>query len=212
MRRHLLSSSLHSAVEMPVRLPLEAAQPHTGAARFDVVSIHNRYAEFVWLTLQRLGVRDPDVEDLLQEVFVVVHRRLDSFDGSAKMTTWLFGICMRLAAAYHRRAFRRRERTVAQVPERPGPDDENPESAAVARQAQERLHAALDLLDLEKRAIFVMFEIDEVPCEAIAEMLSVPIGTVYSRLHTARQAFARALARVQAGGALGRIQSVGGQR
>jgi len=212
MRRHLLSSSLHSAVEVPLPLPIEAVQSHAGAARHEVVSIHNRYAEFVWLTLQRLGVRDSDIEDLLQEVFVVVHRRLDSFDGSAKMSTWLFGICMRIAAAYHRRAFRRRERTVAQVPDRAAPGDENPERAAVTRQAQERLHAALDLMDLEKRAIFVMFEIDEVPCETIAEMLSIPIGTVYSRLHTARQAFARALERVQAGGVVGRIRSVGGQR
>jgi RNA polymerase sigma-70 factor (ECF subfamily) len=204
MARHLLSSSLHSALEMP--LSLEAVQPHPEAARMNLVSIHDRYAEFVWLTLQRLGVRDADTEDLLQEVFVVVHRRLDSFDGSARMTTWLFGICMRLAAGYHRRAFRRRERTVAQVPDQAAPEDENPENAFATRQAQERLHAALDLMDLEKRAIFVMFEIDEVPCESIAEMLSVPVGTVYSRLHAARKAFARALERVSVRRAPDRIR------
>jgi RNA polymerase sigma-70 factor, ECF subfamily len=194
--RHLLSRSLHSALEMP--LSLEAVQPHPAAARLDAISIHDRYAEFVWLTLQRLGVRDADTEDLLQEVFVVVHRRLNSFDGSARMTTWLFGICLRLAAAYHRRAFRRRERTVAQVPDQAAPEAENPENALAIRQAQERLRAALDLMDLEKRAIFVMFEIDEVPCASIAEMLSIPVGTVYSRLHAARKAFARALERVSA--------------
>jgi len=136
---------------------------------------------------------------VLQEVFVVVHRRLGSFDGSSRMTTWLFGICIRLAAAYRRRAFRRREHTMAEVPDQAAPDDDSPENAASARQAREWLRAALDLMDLEKRAIFVMFEIDEVPCESIAEMLSIPLGTVYSRLHTARKAFAEALERVKAG-------------
>jgi RNA polymerase sigma-70 factor (ECF subfamily) len=116
------------------------------------------------------------------------------------MTTWLFGICMRLAAAYHRRAFRRRERPVAEVPEGPALEDDNPETAAAARQSRERLLAALDLMDLEKRAIFVMFEIDEVPCEAIAKLLSIPVGTVYSRLHAARKDFAKAYMRVEGEG------------
>jgi RNA polymerase sigma-70 factor (ECF subfamily) len=196
MRRHSLSSSLHSAVEIP--LPVEGAQSRPRNARLDVVSIHDQHADFVWLTLQRFGVRDQDIEDVLQEVFVVVHRRLGSFDGSSRMTTWLFGICMRLASAYHRRAFRRRERTMAEVPDQAAPDDDSPENAASAMQAREWLRAALDFMDLEKRAIFVMFEIDEVPCEAIAEMLSIPVGTVYSRLHAARKAFAEALERVKA--------------
>jgi RNA polymerase sigma-70 factor (ECF subfamily) len=181
---------------MPLRL--DATEHPRTAERLDLVSIHEAHAGFVWLSLQRLGVADADVEDLLQEVFVVVHRRLSSFDRSSRITTWLFGICLRVAAAYRRRAFRRRERAVADVPEEPAPDDANPEQAAVARQARARLGAALDLMDLEKRALFVMFEIDEVPCEAIAEMLSIPLGTVYSRLHAARKDFDRALARLEA--------------
>lgn len=196
MNRHLLPDPLQSAIEMT--LPLEAVEPQVPGAGLDVSLIHHQHADFVWRTLQRLGVRDQDIEDVLQEVFVVVHRRLGSFDGSSRMTTWLFGICMRSAAAYHRRAFRRRERPVAEVPERATPYDDNPERVASARQARERLRDVLDRMDLDKRAIFVMFEIDEVPCEAIAEMLSIPIGTVYSRLHAARKEFAKALERVEA--------------
>jgi RNA polymerase sigma-70 factor (ECF subfamily) len=178
-------------------LPLQATRSEAQALRPDVASIHARHAEFVWLTLQRLGVAEPDVEDLLQEVFFVVHRRLDSFDGSSRMTTWLFGICVRVVASYRRRAFRRRERSVDQVPEQATAETESPESAMLAHEARERLRAVLDLMDLEKRAIFVMFEIDELSCEAIAEMLSVPTGTVYSRLHAARRAFQRALERLR---------------
>jgi RNA polymerase sigma-70 factor (ECF subfamily) len=149
---------------------------------------------------------------LLQEVFVVVHRRLGSFDGSARMTTWLFGICVRIVSGYRRRAFRRRERSVAEVPEQPTPENESPESVMLTREARDRLRAALDLMDLEKRAIFVMFELDELSCESIAEMLSIPTGTVYSRLHAARKAFQQALERLRAGDAVRRAPSLGGLR
>ena len=186
---------------MPLRL--EVTPTRMASEPLDVGSVHHEHAEFVWLTLQRLGVRDSDVEDLLQEVFVVVHQRLHTFDRSARMTTWLFGICLRVASAYRRRAHRRHEEIVADVPEELA-SAETPEEAAATSQARARLRAALDLMDLDKRAIFVMFELDELPCEEIAEMLSIPLGTVYSRLHAARKAFEQALARLEARGALRR--------
>ena len=194
--RHPSFGSLYSLERMPLRL--DVTRPREVADRLDVASVHDQNADFVWLSLQRLGVGDADVEDLLQEVFVVVHKRLRSFDGSSRITTWLFGICLRVVAAHRRRAYRRREEIVAQVPESGTFDGANPEQAAATRQEQARLRAALDLMDLEKRAIFVMFEIDDVGCEAIAEMLSIPLGTVYSRLHAARKDFERALLRLQA--------------
>ena len=176
--------------EMP--LSLEGRE-----ASLDLLSIHEENADFVWRMLQRMGVRDSDIEDQLQEVFVVVHHRLHTFDGSARMTTWLFGICARVAAAYRRRAHRRREEVVADVPEG-DVERGSPEDAVIAQQARTRLLGILDLMDLEKRAIFVMFELDEVPCEAIAEILGVPVGTVHSRLHAARKDFQAALTRFSA--------------
>src|SRR5262249_9772535 len=98
-----------------------------------------------------------------------------------------------------RRAHRRREETVAEVPETAiSDDDRSPEQVAAQRQARARLGAALDGMDLEKRAIFVMFELDEVSGEEIAEILGVPLGTVDSRFHAAGKAFRRALARLDA--------------
>jgi RNA polymerase sigma-70 factor (ECF subfamily) len=181
---------------MPLRL--DAMQHPRVNERLDVVSIHDAHAEFVWLSLQRLGVAGADAEDLLQEVFVVVHRRLHTFDRTSRITTWLFGICVRVAAAHRRRAFRRHERPVAEIPDEAAAADADPEQAVADWQARARLRSVLDLMDLEKRALFVMFEIDEVPCEDIAEMLSIPLGTVYSRLHAARKDFDGALARLQA--------------
>ncbi len=172
------------------------------AAALDVRAIHAAHADFVWAALQRFGVRDADLEDLLQEVFIVVHRRLDSFDGSSKVTTWLFGIAMRVAAAHRRKAHVRRERAVEEVPEETGGDrpsnPDDPEKAAMRRQARARLEEVLDGMDMERRAVFVMFEIEELSCDEIAGVMGVPTGTVYSRLHKARKEFEASLARIQA--------------
>lgn len=163
-------------------------------AEFD--SIHEQYADFVWRTLQRLGVRSADLEDALQEVFIVVHRRLHTFDGSSRMSTWLFGICLRVAAAERRRAHVRREQPTAELDAKPDSSPgADPEHAAMRREAQQRLELALDGLGLERRAVFVMFEIEGMPAGAIAEMLGIPVGTVYSRLSTARAEFSRAVER-----------------
>jgi RNA polymerase sigma-70 factor (ECF subfamily) len=164
------------------------------APPWTVVSLHAKYAGFVWASLHRLGVPDSDRPDLLQEVFVVVHRRLDSFDGSSAVTTWLFGICLRVVLGW-----RRHRRRHPEVPtEAPGVDERDagrsPEEQAMAAQARATVARALDDLDPERRAVFVMFELEELSCVEIAAMIGVPVGTVYSRLHAARAAFARAAA------------------
>ena len=174
-----------------------SAAPASDGLDADLLSIHAEHADFVWLTLQRVGVAPADIEDCLQEVFIVVHQRLGSFDGSSRMTTWLYGICIRVAAAYHRRAFRRWERPGEEIHEAID-EGESPELAASRREAQERLRHVLDEMDIEKRAVFVMFEIDEISCEEIAEIVGTPVGTVYSRLHSARKEFESALRRHKA--------------
>jgi RNA polymerase sigma-70 factor (ECF subfamily) len=155
-----------------------------------VREIHDRYVDFVWANLHRMGVRSADVPDLLQEVFVVVHRRLHTFDGSSKMSTWLFGICTRVAASHRRRAHVRREQPVAAI--REDVHHDTPESAAIARDQAAVLQSLLDTLDVDKRAVLVMFEIEELSCAEIGAQLGIPTGTVYSRLHHAREALKRA--------------------
>ncbi|MGC4086790.1 MAG: sigma-70 family RNA polymerase sigma factor [Polyangiaceae bacterium] len=168
------------------------------AVELDVNRVHEDYADFVWRTLQRLGVVAQDLEDALQEVFVVVHKKLTTFDHSSRLSTWLFGICLRVAAAQRRRAYRRREELVSELEERlladPGSD---PEQSLLRQQAAARLELVLASLTLERRAVFVMFEIEGIAAPAIAEMLGVPVGTVYSRLSTARAEFTQAVARLE---------------
>jgi RNA polymerase sigma-70 factor (ECF subfamily) len=164
----------------------------------DVGSIHESHADYVWCSLQRLGVRPADLEDALQEVFMVVHRKLESFDSSSRLSTWLFGISMRVASAYRRKAYRRRERTVVDMEATAGASPaDGPEQALVEEQARARLASVLDQLEPARRAIFVMFEIESIGCAEIAEQLGLPIGTVYSRLGAARVDFSKAALRLR---------------
>jgi RNA polymerase sigma-70 factor (ECF subfamily) len=166
----------------------------------DAAAVHQAHADFVWKSLFRLGVREADMEDMLQEVFLVVHRRLNSYDGSSRVTTWLFGICMKVASDYRRRAHRRREQVLQDGMDSMATSDQpSPEDAAATQQARAVLDRILDGMDLDKRAVFV-------PCNEIAGVMGVPVGTVYSRLHAARRAFEDALARQNA------PQSRGGRR
>ncbi len=158
-------------------------------------AIYRLHARFVWLSLQRLGVYPSDLDDVAQDVFVIVHRRLDTFDRRARITTWLFGICMRVAANYRRRRRWTRELLSGWA------EDERPallvaaDDVLVRREEREIAERALDRLDVAKRATFVMFEIESLSCLEIAELMNVPIGTVYSRLHGARRQLAKTIAR-----------------
>jgi RNA polymerase sigma-70 factor (ECF subfamily) len=160
--------------------------------------VYAQHADFVWRSLQHLGVGRADLEDLAQEVFVTVHRRLESFDGRSKLTTWLFGICLHLVQRHRRRAYFRLEFLQAEPPERI--DGETPEALYAGAESQRRLEQLLEKLSPERRATFVLFEIEGATCEEIAELTGVPVGTVYSRLHLARKQVASVAARLRRAG------------
>ena len=180
-------------------LPQAARGAREDEPRLSVKEVHQRHGEFVWRTLHRMGVRAPHVEDVYQEVFLVVHRRLSSFTGESAITTWLYEICFRVAAGYRRKAHFRREELVPDwsqfdslTARTPSPEQE----LATRRQAKQ-LERILDAMPLEYRVVFVMFEIEGMSSEDIAESLGAPLGTVYSRLYRARKRFARLLLRLR---------------
>jgi RNA polymerase sigma-70 factor (ECF subfamily) len=170
----------------------------------DLETVYDAWAQFVWLTLQRLGVRHADLEDLCHDVFLVAHRKFHEFDGRAQIQAWLFGICLRVAANYRRRARFRIERTAGSMnqegdPAVIAPSSTRPDEAFARHQAQALAQAILDRMDLTKRAVFLMFEIEGMSCQQIADQMGVPIGTVYSRLHGARAFFEREALAVKEG-------------
>jgi len=147
--------------------------------------VYARHAAFVWRTLRRLGVREADVEDVAQETFVVVHRKLSEFNGLSSIKTWVFGICIKMASDYRRRAHIRKEEAVAEVPDT---HLAPPQPEAIARtQARALLDRALDELDDDKRATFVLFELEQLPMQEVADTTGVPLQTAYARLYAARK-------------------------
>jgi RNA polymerase sigma-70 factor (ECF subfamily) len=155
--------------------------------------VYEAHKGFVWACLQRFGAPSSELEDLFQEVFLVVHRKLSSFEPGAPMRPWLFGIALRVASNHRRRAYRRWELSSDELVGAAPAEHDSPETNAASMQARRALNAILGGLPLEKRAVFVMFEIEGKSCDEIATELGVPVGTVYSRLHAARDSFAKAL-------------------
>ncbi len=176
----------------------EVASTRHASARSaaSLVDIFREYAPFVWRTLRRLGVPECDVEDVCQEVFVVVHRKLDDFEGRSSVRTWIYGICARTASDYRRSGRVRREIITDVTP--PGTDEGRQDEAVAFRQARAALDRILDTLDGDKRAVFVLYEIEELTMAEVAEALGCPIQTAYSRLHSARKLVEAGVARAQA--------------
>lgn len=137
--------------------------------------------------------------DLVQEVFLVAHRRGGFTVDRAKPTTWLAEIAFRVASDRRKKARRRLEDSNAEVVAlAPAVTaSASPSQKAEARQALARVQHALDTLTPEKRAVFVLYELEGQACDAIAEALDVPVGTVYSRLHSARREFSKAHAALE---------------
>ena len=160
------------------------------------LEVYRHNCAFVWRSLRRLGVREADVEDVCQEVFVVVHRRLADYDGSSSVRTWLFGIAMRMAAGHRRRAHVRRETMGADTIEAAVAPTQH--EAVELQRARARLDDLLDRLDEDQRAVFVLFELEQMPMKEIAAAVGAPLQTVYSRLTAARSRIESAIRRLDA--------------
>lgn len=168
--------------------------PNSAEPQLDVAEVYRQNGRFVWATLHRLGVAESDLPDVMQEILVVIHRRLQSFDGKSRVQPWLFGICAKVVANYRRRSFRRHEHA---TPDLEPVESQDPESLNSMRDDRLALAAVLDRIEPLKRAVFLMFEIEGLTCQQIADELGVPLGTVHSRLHGARLEFAAKCERIR---------------
>jgi RNA polymerase sigma-70 factor (ECF subfamily) len=157
--------------------------------KLDFDTVFDESSAYVWRLLARLGVSSVDLPDVCQEVFLTVHRRLEDYDGGAPLRSWVYGICVRTAANYRKRAHRRRE-TVGDPPDTGAPAGQHRELEL--SRARARLFGVLATLDEGKRDAFVLFELEELPMREVARILDCPLQTAYSRLHAAREAVVQA--------------------
>jgi len=151
-----------------------------------------------------MGIARSDLEDVFQDVFVIAHKRLHTYNPDAKLTAWLYGICLRSVAAHRRRAFRRRERADGTDASAAGSGAEHwhaqiqaPDERLSELEERATLNALLSTLEPDHRMVVVMFEIEDHSCQYIADLIGVPVGTVHSRLYTARRKLAQAAARLR---------------
>jgi RNA polymerase sigma-70 factor, ECF subfamily len=198
------SDSLLPAGEEPG--PAHRTAPPTSGVQGNLSweSLYQRHADFVWRNLKRMGVHRHDAMDTMHDVFLIVHQRLHTFD-AAKGTerSWLFGIAANVARA----RLRKRRPLLIEDAEQVIPSESRRHhgtpgafgaTAAITdsleiKRLREGIESAVASLDLEHRAVFVMFEVEGLGCVAISDELGVPVGTIYSRLHNARRQLRAAL-------------------
>ncbi|HEX7669674.1 MAG TPA: sigma-70 family RNA polymerase sigma factor [Polyangiaceae bacterium] len=158
----------------------------------DFSAIYEAYFDFVWRSLRRLGVPEATLDDAAQDVFVVVHRRLPEFEARSTVKTWLFGIVVRVVATHRRAAARRPTEPLDDAPAAPG---SAPEELTEAREAAHLVRKLLEELTDDRRAVFVLTELEQMSAPEISAALGVNLNTVYSRLRAARHDFETALTR-----------------
>jgi len=169
-----------------------AAQDRTLAIAPAFEALYREHYPFVWRSVRRLGIPDGEVDDVVQDVFVVVHRRLDDFEGRSSVRTWLFGIAYRVVRD-RRRSFAARVDRERQVEHARPPTE--PDRRLARHQAVATLDDLLAELDEDQRETFVMAEVLHMSAPEIAKIMEVKLNTVYSRLRRAREAFEDALQR-----------------
>ncbi|MET0341268.1 MAG: sigma-70 family RNA polymerase sigma factor [Polyangiales bacterium] len=181
------ASAVSPAFERPA-LPDPSPPP-------DFSELYEQYFDFVWRSARRLGVPEASLDDVVQDVFVTVYRRLSAFEGRSQIKTWIFGILRHTVRDLRRT--QRRKPTEALEHDPVAPHEGGPQEAVAREQASRLLHAVLLELNDELREVFVLSELEQMSAPEVSAALSVNVNTVYSRLRTARKEFDAALKRLR---------------
>jgi RNA polymerase sigma-70 factor (ECF subfamily) len=160
-------------------------------------AVYREHADFVWRNVRRLGVPPSAVDDAVQKVFLVVHRRLDDLDDEPRIRSWLFQIVRRVARD-ERRALSTSPTTNAVSVDELESKTRTPDDAYALKSAREQLHAILASMDEEKREVFILADLEGFSAPEIAESTATNVNTVYARLRAARQIVEEAVARLRA--------------
>jgi RNA polymerase sigma-70 factor (ECF subfamily) len=176
------------------RPDLSGVLPETSFER-----VYEDHADFVMRCARHMHVAPEHAEDVVHDVFLVVHQRLHAFDPErATLRSWLYGI-LRRVVSHHRRGHRRAQRKLAVVP--PPADVAGPDEQLARRQAADLLGRFIEGLDVKKGPVFVLAEVEGMSAPEIARCLDVELNTVYSRLRLARRELERFVRKEHANGA-----------
>lgn len=163
-------------------------------------AIYAQYFDFVWSSARHLGVATDAIDDVVQDVFIVIHGRLSTLQNPEALRSWIYGIVRRTVSDY-RRSRRNRDAAGARLGtelKATGRQQPSPLDFAERNAELDLLEAILAELDEPKREVFVMVEVLEMTVPEVVESLEIPLNTAYSRLRLARRLFEEALARHEA--------------
>ncbi|MDB4943841.1 MAG: polymerase sigma factor RpoE [Labilithrix sp.] len=195
--RSRLLKDVEAALSMTERETRDAPASGTVlAVGRTAADVFREQGAFVFRLLRRLGVPEADLDDLTQDVFVIVHRSLDRYEERNQMRAWLYRIAVR-EASRHRRALPP-TRSLTEVEDETRSTAEGPEETVEANQARADFDRLLTALDAERRAVFVLYEVEELPMEEVASLVGCPVATAYSRLRSARKLVLGAARRMEA--------------
>ena len=152
--------------------------------------------DFIWRSLRRFGLSDDRADDAAQQVFIIASRKLDTIRPESERS-FLFGTAMRVASDMRRSAVSRREVAHADPAGDLADTASSPDELIDQRRAREILDGVLNAMEEDLRAVFVLFELEEMPTAEIASLLAIPPGTVASRLRRAREEFEVQIARIK---------------
>jgi len=158
--------------------------------------IYAQYFNFVWSSARRLGVEPAAIDDLVQEIFIVIHARVETLERPEALRSWIYGVVRRTVSTYHRTRRARGAIGLTAAAEEeivsyaPTPLEQTEQNADLVL-----LQTLLAELDEPKREVFSLVELEELTVPEVADALEIPLNTAYSRLRAARQAFEAALAR-----------------
>lgn len=172
-----------------------APSTHVLDERFRVI-FEEQFA-YVWSSLRRLGADHRDLDDLTHDVFVEIYRSIGNYDPDRPIRPWLFAFAYRIASTRRRSARQRRE-VLATEENDPTSAEPNAEEALMSQEARAIVNEALEKIPIARRAVFVLYELDDCPMQEIATSLQIPLHTAYSRLRAAREEFTAAVRKLSA--------------
>jgi RNA polymerase sigma-70 factor, ECF subfamily len=175
--------------------------PHA-EARPTFAELYESCFTFVWRTARRLGTPEANLDDVVQEIFMIAYRRQDQFEGRSSPKTWLYGIAFNVVRA-HRRELGAKHPHLLLDENRVDPGlladaGDGPHEHAAKEEAARFLDQFLESLDDDRRDVFVLAEMEQLSAPEIAAIVGAPLNTVYSRLRLARADFSKAVARRRA--------------
>ena len=166
----------------------KAAQACNDENAIDIGQAYQAHASFIARVIEKLTGSGSHVDDILQETFIIAYKKRHQFEGRSAIRTWLYGIAKNLCM-HHKRGLARFLNFIEKLQTIPNQDSQSPQKELEVSRQLQLAESIITGMTFKQREVFVLYELEEMEGPEIAELLGIPLGTVWTRLHKARQIF-----------------------